>query len=58
MGVPLPIAAAGVGRMQSAVLFAELPAPDVRLLVSVIRQGGFRLSQEWQITSALRFLTD
>ena len=47
---------AGVGRMQSAVLFTGTPGLIVRLLVSVIRQAGFRWRQKWRITSALPLL--
>jgi hypothetical protein len=42
--------------MQSAVLFAEMPGPDRKVGVSLIRQAGFRLNQKWRIISALRLL--
>jgi hypothetical protein len=51
-----PLSPAGVGRMQSAVLFAGIPGPDRKLACSLIRQSGFRWRQKWRITSALRLL--
>jgi len=42
--------------MQSAVLFAGMPGPDRKVAGLAYPTSGFRLSQKWRITSALRLL--